>query len=135
MITKLTESDAEGHPPLYEDSSLTTSLAARLDLGILIEGVNDKTQRRTPLSDSPGLKKPRTNLCRNGFSRATFLGRGPTSAKGPESIPDEGVAASRSTGLRCCLFASVFPKLFDGHCHGCEHWDLNSTDNGAHESP
>lgn len=37
MITKLTESDAEGHPPLHEDSSLTTALAARLDLGILIE--------------------------------------------------------------------------------------------------
>lgn len=77
MITKFTESEAEGHPPLFEDSSLTTSLAARLDLGILIEGVNDKTQRRTPLSDSPGLKKPRTNLCRNGFSRATFLGKRP----------------------------------------------------------
>lgn len=62
MITKLTESDAEGHPPLHEDSSLTTALAARLDLGILIEGVNDKTQRRTPLSDSPGLKKTQDQL-------------------------------------------------------------------------
>ena len=37
MITKFTESEAEGHPPLFEDSSLTTSLAARLDLDILID--------------------------------------------------------------------------------------------------
>ena len=98
MITKLTEFDAS-YPPLYEDSSLPTSLAARPDLGILIEDVNDKTQRRTPLSASPGLKTPRTNLHRNGFSRAAFLGRGPTSVKGPESVPDEGVADFRSTGV------------------------------------
>ena len=76
MITKLTEFDAS-YPPLYEDSSLPTSLAARPDLGILIEGVNDKTQRRTPLSASPGLKTPRTTCTEMAFQGLHFLGEAP----------------------------------------------------------
>lgn len=29
--------------------------------------------------------------------------------------------------MRCCWFASVFPKLFNELHHGCELWELNSS--------
>lgn len=29
--------------------------------------------------------------------------------------------------MRCCWFASVFPKLFNELHHGCEPWELNSS--------
>ena len=85
--------------------------------------------RKELLYLTPGLKSssPGPTCTEMAFQRLHFLG------VAPHLLGDMKVFLAKERqplgpqGLRCCLFASVFPKLSLNSCHGCEPWDLNST--------